>query len=728
MPKKQPENILENVDNILENEQADLNPDGRNAIRPNQEEPEPENILENVDNILEDEQADLNPDGRNAISPNQEEKSAEQWIQDFRANDAFEKVNERGGVSYDFNQLPKIMAARMLADARRGDKSNLKDTNLKLEEINAQADKLKKDPTYQKFIVSIRKNAGAVRMTAAAVKSGNGGGLDDMLKDYIRTLPAGQLPQNPLMKRYMPTVKERIEGLRERVKAKKEPNVTKAAAEILALRNFAYAERGRKKSLDKAIPSNPKTRKDMREDIDALSNDEHFKRNIKENEKLIQRGHGGALANELLKSDREYYDAYGEHEYGERAQTALLRNAQTKSAEKWLEDFRKNGVFKRRAPDGSLKYDIAQVANVMAVRMLTNAEGSGKSKLQGKYLTAAEIQAKAAELKQDPVYQAFAAKLKSDPKTAKETIAAIKSGSGGGLDKIFKDHVKTLPAGELSNSPLLSRYMPTVKERIEILQGRAKKNQDPRDRTAAEIIVLRNLAGADRGHKKSLDQTIPTRYYNIKQDIDVLSNDKTFQALTTSKKNRIGDLALKGHGGALAERIRKYDKKEFKNTQRHPLPALTRKILNRNTVGERFKQLRREAAKLQKQIKAKGPKGDTAAEMSRAREIFGEYLALDSMTRDSKTKRFMTKKLNQDVPWDKLAKRTDKVINDPVFNRLADKMGENMLDSVVNIRNHEDFIAKITKEKAKIEEPEIVQPRRSSVMERQSVKSQVSSA
>ena len=66
----------------------------------------------------------------------------------------------------------------------------------------------------------------------------HGGELDDMFRKHLRTLPAGELRNDAILKRWMPTVKERIESLQEQ--AKKSLNagreVYREATEIMQLR------------------------------------------------------------------------------------------------------------------------------------------------------------------------------------------------------------------------------------------------------------------------------------------------------------------------------------------------------------------------------------------------------------------------------------------------------------------------------------------------------------
>ena len=70
--------------------------------------------------------------------------------------------------------------------------------------------------------------------------------LDDEFRKFLRERPAGQLENDPELKRWMPTVKQRVEQLQKQAaRVQKEKKVPYAeAAEILLLRKVADVRRG----------------------------------------------------------------------------------------------------------------------------------------------------------------------------------------------------------------------------------------------------------------------------------------------------------------------------------------------------------------------------------------------------------------------------------------------------------------------------------------------------
>ena len=78
---------------------------------------------------------------------------------------------------------------------------------------------------------------------------------------------------------------------------------------------------------------------------------------------------------------------------------------------------------------------------------------------------------------------------------------------------MFTAYLKTRPAGQLHNDPVLERYMPTVKSRIDFLQNKAAESYN-KERKApvpeiAEIVALRYLSTSKITKKTNLDAKIP---------------------------------------------------------------------------------------------------------------------------------------------------------------------------------------------------------------------------
>ena len=63
----------------------------------------------------------------------------------------------------------------------------------------------------------------------------------------------------------------------------------------------------------------------------------------------------------------------------------------------------------------------------------------------------------------------------------------------------------------------------------------------------------------------------------------------------------------------------------------------------------------------------------------------GEYIVLDSMTRNPKTKELNQNKMKTDIPWSKVQKNVDKnFTRNPEFEKIAKSMGKELLTTVLD--------------------------------------------
>ena len=276
------------------------------APRQEQRQPEPE---------PEPEQA-IRPEPRPVIEPVAEQplpeappeptRSAAQWIEGWQR----EAELEKGKPGYPAAYYAKIMAARMLADSKRGSGKRLRNTQLTEKQIDDKARELMENGLFGRFIHSLAGSGQKLAKAEAAVGAGHCGGLDDMFQSFLKKLPAGELTNEKLLDRYMPTARDRIAELQRQAELKKQRGLTacaKEAAEITVLRNLAHAERYKKGSLEKKIPTKAvstldaqtKTLADSPLFTGALGNGGD--RGLRD---LVQTGHGGALVDELRLRDK----------------------------------------------------------------------------------------------------------------------------------------------------------------------------------------------------------------------------------------------------------------------------------------------------------------------------------------------------------------------------------------------------------------------------------------
>lgn len=154
--------------------------------------------------------------------------------------------------------ITKIMATRMNVNSVLGKGKSL-DVWTSSASVEKTEQKLLGNQHFRDFLSTMAQDPKKVKLALSAARSGHGGGLDKMFTAYLKTRPAGQLQNSPDLKRYMPTVKSRIEFLQN--KAAESYNKNRKApvpeiAEIVALRYLSTSKTTQKPILDAKIPAN----------------------------------------------------------------------------------------------------------------------------------------------------------------------------------------------------------------------------------------------------------------------------------------------------------------------------------------------------------------------------------------------------------------------------------------------------------------------------------------
>ena len=261
------------------------------------------------------------------------------------------------------------------------------------------------------------------------------------------------------------------------------------------------------------------------------------------------------------------------------------------------------------------------------------------------------------EMKKDPVIKNFILDTVNDKYTLITAVNGAKQrpGHGGKLDDMLKEYVRNLPPGEISNDKLHERYLPTVKERIEIIQNQTKtllkeeaktivdlrKQKETIHKAIAETIILRNLAKADKGSKSSLDKPIPCEEEDtLKCNVEKLIACRTFQDICDRRGMK--ELLFNGHGGNLTHMIREhyFSGLEIKDKNMS-------EILEQNTIKRRMEELSKQVEEIK----------DGLSEINNSRKaiaILTEYTFLMNQGLDKTTHRPVMSRYNKDVPWEKV--------------------------------------------------------------------------
>ena len=232
------------------------------------------------------------------------------------------------------------------------------------------------------------------------------------------------------------------------------------------------------------------------------------------------------------------------------------------TAAKWIEGYKTMiGMQIKIGNNRGKNYPEAFIARIMAARELSKSV-RGKASTLGVKMDERQIADRAAKIMANESFKDFAAELKKPENLRKvEAIFTKKHSHGGELDDMFREHLRTLPAGKLDNDPDLKRWMPTVKQRIEALQGQAQKSLKAGKevyREAVEIITLRVMVGAKRGGE-GLNVPVPVRdgkndvslSEKVITDADLPKNRKAFDKADGAK------YICSGHGGKMIENIAK---------------------------------------------------------------------------------------------------------------------------------------------------------------------------
>ena len=428
----------------------------------------------------------------------------------------------------------------------------------------------------------------------------------------------------------------------------------------------------------------------------------------------------------------------------------LGRFENSKSAASYIERIRDEG-FRQKDPElltpEQKDLYLDRFVRIMASRELSDSIRNKSGRLVSTTLDQQTVDRRAAEMKNDPTFRKFFKTLRDDPKQMKEAIdaAAKRPGHGGGLDDMFKKFVKNQPASTMRNDGILKRYMPTVKERLEILQEQHKaytaalkessavtnklnalegsndinaKRKLQAQKTklqntiknyasanvAAEMIALRNIAQADKGKKASLEKPIP-----VADGKDVLMADS--QTLISKKDSRdiletnaVRELIRVGHGGNMMAEARSM----ANNVLDRNADAKELEVFNKNTIGARLRALEGKAEGVYNGLDAAIKEGAPAEQhMKNGKLVLAEYMLLDGKSRDPKTDGIDENLLNQDVPWTEIdtMKRKGPEKNQ-VFNSLTKNMDpESMKNTMGNLKagDQNEFIASFANRKNMID-------------------------
>lgn len=180
--------------------------------------------------------------------------------------------------------------------------------------------------------------------------------------------------------------------------------------------------------------------------------------------------------------------------------------------------------------------DLELVAAVLGTRFLTNAK-KGKSDFLKKNVSEKELnEVKERITKDDSIFKAYYDECMKTPEGKSKLKNAALKGNGDELESKIRKYANTLSLSKLasfSQDEANSRFVPTVRQRIESLQNIPDEKMTGKEKTiVAEIIALRKVCGAERGNKYSLDKPLtPAMAAEVMRQKKLLMQGKDFETL-----------------------------------------------------------------------------------------------------------------------------------------------------------------------------------------------------
>lgn len=410
----------------------------------------------------------------------------------------------------------EVMAARLAIEAKRGDADSLKKP-LDPKKLEKEAKFWANDPTFKAFIES---NPAKAKELLTARRT-HGGTLDDAFRKYVNELD--HLPEG-LRAEYVPTGKERIEGLQRKIKADNFNDLspeekTAYYAELLATRHFM--KDGDKVSLDKKVPIQKNAKY-----VELLTNSNTFKDFVQNNQEAIKAAalkKDGASVEDLFRNHvKNMYmipeDVPSEYMPTADQRLAILKNKIKNEPNK----IRRQGLY----------------TEMMATRDAVGSVRHKKNTLTGR-INAKKLNASRSELLNSPTLDKMFTEINEN--TLRDQATA---GNGGRMEDTYRNFVKveTQRTGVLP-AHVQNRYRPepldlSIHHRQELqrtlqLQAWNQQGEDKAKRHVATLMYLTNAA----------------RNPQVKDPKSILDNDKMEQGIAEIQSSPAFTKMIQQQGG-----------------------------------------------------------------------------------------------------------------------------------------------------------------------------------
>lgn len=242
---------------------------------------------------------------------------------------------------------------------------------------------------------------------------------------------------------------------------------------------------------------------------------------------------------------------------------AREEEAQKKTAQEWIEEFRGNPVLKRNGvPDTT-----GWLENIMAVRSLADSKRHSAATLKNEKFSLEQIEERRFMLREEGPFSAFVDHLQTNGEAYELASKCAHHGHGGRLDDLMTTFLLNAEHDyDILNEGLLARYNITAKKQIELDQDMLKQlnavkdkgdkreqmqNRNIRIQALSEIIGSRMAVNAGRGSLLGGDEKL-----NEKLKPDAFRNaadhaEQLLERMDDKTVDNLSKLAEKGHGGKM---------------------------------------------------------------------------------------------------------------------------------------------------------------------------------
>ena len=509
------------------------------------------------------------------------------------------------------------------------------------------------------------------------IGKGHGGEAERFYRDYVKELD--HIPEDVPIS-YMPTAKDRIDALQEKIKSKEfeqysEEKKNAIYTELYAARCCIGAERGKEKTLERYPDP-----KNLNAWVKYWNKSTTFQEFLKKDPKAIKdaatSGHGGAMEDKLkehiLNSDHIRDDTWKQY-----MPTAEDR---TRSIQTLID----SKLFLNLSSEKKAEY----YCELMATRQSVNAVRKDKKSL------APQLDPK----KVSDLYdkwnkcETFKTYLSKNPIDA---MKAATSGHGGALEDAFKDYVKNL---DHIPADVPQGYLPTAEERLEVLQKKVKSTTDPKLRADLykEMMATRMAAQAIRKTPSTLSKPVdPVKLNEAYEKLNKSKSLKNFLEKTPAAE--LKDAATAGHGGALEDKYTEYAVNRAYQLGKVPSGVPDRYRPTPDQLTKKFQ------TEIQSNLKTKDEKWfkDNSDQIRKetAALLYMKQVNAEKST-DVGRKSLMS--------HDKMEEGITKILTDPKFNNMYKELGPK---KTAQLASQEKMTALVKKyQEAKGAEPELQQP------------------